>query len=66
MIISDLLKKEKRAAWDFAININQLDGEWKPVEEYMELVEKEINGEITTEEMRNILNKKYSKKYECD
>ncbi len=66
MIINNSLKNEKRAAWDFAININQLDGEWKPDKEYMDLIEKEINGEITTQEMINILNEKYSEKYKCD
>ena len=33
-------KEQKREAWDFAININQLDGEWIPSDEYKELVEK--------------------------
>lgn len=54
---------EKRKNWKFAIDINQLDGEWIPNKEYMELIEKEINGEITTQQMREILNKKYSEKY---
>jgi hypothetical protein len=49
----------KRKAWENAININQIDGEWIPSKEYKELMEKEINGEITTKEMKEILNKKY-------
>ncbi|MBX4267148.1 antitoxin VbhA family protein [Clostridium estertheticum] len=56
-------EKEKRDNWDFAININQLDGEWIPSEEYMDFVKKEIKGEITTQEIRELLNKKYSSKY---
>ncbi len=56
-------KEEKRRAWESAIALNQLDGEWIPSDEYMELVEKEINGEITTQEMINILNKKYLEKH---
>lgn len=59
-------KKEKREAWEFAIGINQLDGEWIPGAEYMDLVEKEINGEITTQEIREILNKKYTLKYKVE
>lgn len=55
-------KIEKRAAWEEAINLNQIDGEWKPSDEYMKLVEKEINGEINTKQMREILNKKYLSK----
>jgi len=55
-------KEEKIKAWNFAININQLDGEWIPSKEYMELVEKEINGEITTEQIRKILIKKHTVK----
>ncbi|MBK5200329.1 MAG: antitoxin VbhA family protein [Spirochaetaceae bacterium] len=53
----DSNKEQKRASWDFAININQLDGEWIPSDEYKELIEKEINGEITIQEMREIFNK---------
>lgn len=56
-------KNEKRENWEFAININQLDGEWVPSKEYKELMEKEINGEISKQEIREILNKKYSDKY---
>jgi len=60
--MSDSNKEEKRKAWEFARNINQLDGEWVPSDEYMELVEKQIHGEITTQDMIEILNKKYLKK----
>lgn len=56
-----LSKFQKRANWNYAINLNQLDGEWIPDKEYMELVEKEINGEITTQGIIEILNKKYLK-----
>lgn len=69
MIMNYLVKKEsnlKRRSWNFAIGLNQLDGEWKPDDEYMELIEKEINGEITKQQIRKILNKKYTKKYECN
>lgn len=38
-------KEDKRAAWDYAIGMMKVDGV-KPDDEYLELVEKEINGEI--------------------
>lgn len=51
-------KEDKREAWDFAIGMMQVDGV-KPDEEYLELVEKEINGEITLDEMKQIILKQY-------
>jgi hypothetical protein len=60
--MNETSKKDKREAWDFAININQLDGEWIPSDEYKKLVEKEINGEITIDEMIEILDEKYINK----
>lgn len=53
-----LTKEEKREAWDFAIGMMQVDGV-KPDAEYLELVEKEINGEITLDEMELIILKQY-------
>lgn len=47
-------------AWDYAIGIVQVDGV-KPSEEFMELVEKEKRGEITGDDIREALIKKYSK-----
>lgn len=48
----------KEQAWDYAIGMMQVDG-GKPTKEFLELVEKEKRGEITTEEMRMIILKKY-------
>lgn len=48
----------KREAWDYAIGIVQVDG-IKPSDDFMELVEKEKRGEITTDDIRRILIKKY-------
>jgi hypothetical protein len=62
--MGDPNKELKRKAWDFAININQLDGEWIPSSEYKELMERQIEGEITTQQMRELLNKKYAEKDE--
>lgn len=47
-------------AWNFAIGIVQVDGV-KPSEEFMELVEREKCGEITGDDIREALFKKYSK-----
>lgn len=49
-----------RQAWDFAIGMMQVDGV-KPSKEYLELVEKEINGEITIEEMKQIIIQNHKK-----
>ena len=57
---ADESMEEKRAAWDFAIGMMQVNGV-KPDKEYLELVEKEINGEITLEEMELIILKKHDK-----
>ena len=45
-------------ALDYAIGIVQLDG-IKPSDDFLELVEKEKRGEITGEDIRKVLYKKY-------
>lgn len=54
--------KLKRAAWDFAININQLDGEYKPSKFLLEIIDQEIKGKIKSDEIVKLLVKKYSEK----
>ncbi len=51
---------EKSKAWDFALGLIKVDG-LKPSEEFLELVEKEKKGEITTEDILSFLNEKYKK-----
>ena len=53
-------------AWDYAIGIVQIDG-IKPSDDFMELVEKEKRGEITGDDIRRVLYKKYKvrKKAPC-
>ncbi|WP_312448249.1 antitoxin VbhA family protein [Lacrimispora sp.] len=46
-------------AWNFAIGIVQLDG-IKPSEEFLELVERQKRGEITNEDIRRELFRKYA------
>lgn len=61
--MSDLNKEskiEKRNDWETAININQLHGPIEPSEKLKELMEKEINGQIKTDEIVEILVEKYT------
>lgn len=46
-------------AWNFAIGIVQLDG-IKPSDEFLELVERQKRGEITNEDIRAELFRKYA------
>lgn len=48
-------------AWNYAIGIVQIDG-IKPSDDFLELVEKEKRGEITGDDIRRILCKKYTVK----
>lgn len=48
-------------AWNFAIGIVQIDG-IKPSDYFLELVEKEKCGEITGDDIRHLLYKKYKVK----
>lgn len=58
----DFRKIKRRKEWAGAIGLSQLDGKWEPNQEYMDLVEREINGEITTTQMIEILKEKYTPK----
>lgn len=51
---------EKSKAWDFALGIIKVDN-LKVSEEFLELVEKEKKGEITDENIKDFLDKKYIK-----
>ena len=46
-------------AWDYAIGIVQVEG-IKPSDDFLELVEKEKRGEMTNEDIRKVLVKKYT------
>jgi hypothetical protein len=45
-------------AWDYAIGIVQVDG-IKPSDDFLDLVEKEKRGEMTGDDIRRVLDKKY-------
>lgn len=51
-------RDKKRNNWDTALGINKMDN-FKPDEEFKELIEKEINGEITTEDIIKLIVEKY-------
>ena len=52
---------EKQTAWDYAIGLIKIDG-LTPTLEFMEMVEKEIQGKMTLSEIESSLNKKYKMK----
>ena len=46
-------------AWDYAIGLVQAEGT-KPSDDFLELVEKEKQGLLTNDDIRNTLTKKYT------
>lgn len=54
---------DKEKAWNYALGIIKVDG-LEPSEEFLELVEKEKRGELTKEDIKKTLDKKYKMKEE--
>jgi len=54
------MNTQKDKAWDYALGIIKVDG-LEPSPEFLELVEKEKRGEITTNDIINTLNERYKK-----
>lgn len=52
---------DNNTAWEYALGIIKVDG-LQPSQEYLELIEKEKKGEITTDDIRKVLDKKYKAK----
>ena len=48
-------------AWDYAIGMIKVDG-FEPTKEFKEYIEKEKKGEITMEDAKRFLDKKYKMK----
>ena len=48
-------------AWDYAIGIVQIDG-IKPSDDFLALADKEKRGELTGDDIRRVLDKKYTVK----
>lgn len=52
---------DNNKAWEYALGMIKVDG-LKPSKEYLDLIEKEKRKEITTNDIRKVLNKKYRAK----
>ena len=52
------MNTQKDKAWDYALGIIKVDG-LEPSPEFLELVEKEKRGEITTNDIIKTLNERY-------
>lgn len=61
--LSEEEKQRRSERWEFALGLQKIDN-FEPDEEYLKLIQKEINGEITLAEMSEIILEKY-KKYGC-
>jgi hypothetical protein len=57
----EFTKEEKQTAWDYAAGLIKIDG-LEPTPEFLEMMKKEINGEMTIDEIRTELNKEYRMK----
>lgn len=52
-------------AWDYAIGMIKVDG-LEPTEEFKKYIEKEKKGEITMEDVKRFLDKKYKMEEKAD
>jgi len=52
---------EKQIAWDYALGLIKIDG-LTPTSDFLAMVEKEIQGKMTLNEIEYSLNKKYKMK----
>lgn len=49
---------ERKKAWNYALGMIKIDG-LTPSKDFLQLVEKEIKGEITPDDIKKYLDKKY-------
>lgn len=56
-----LVNSDKK--WDYALGMIKVDG-LEPSQEFKELVEKEKAGDMTTDDIRKVLDKRYKVKPE--
>lgn len=49
--------EEKRKSWEYALDLNQIDGEYKPSPLLSDLMDKEIQGETSSDEIVEKLKK---------
>jgi hypothetical protein len=55
------VKMEKQTAWDYALGLIKVDG-LNPTPEFVAMIEKEIRGEMSLEDIERSLNRKYKMK----
>ena len=48
-------------AWDYAMGMIKVDG-LEPTKDFKEYIEREKNGEVTMDDIKRFLDKKYKKK----
>lgn len=51
--------EQKRKSWEYALDLNQIDGEYKPSPLLAGLMEKEINGKLSSDEIVRKLKNAY-------
>ncbi|HCX49594.1 MAG TPA: hypothetical protein DG757_11310 [Bacillus sp. (in: Bacteria)] len=51
--------EERRKSWEYAVDLNQIDGEYKPSPLLTGLMEKEIHGELSSDEIVKELKNAY-------
>ena len=51
--------EEKRKTWEYAINLNQIDGEYRPSPLLADMMEKEIHGELSSDDIIEKLKQAY-------
>ncbi|MFV0395694.1 MAG: antitoxin VbhA family protein [Coprobacillaceae bacterium] len=54
---------DKKKKWDYALGMIKIDG-LEPSPEFKDLIEKEKEGKMTTDDIRKVLDKKYKMKIE--
>lgn len=51
--------EEKRKSWEYALDLNQLDGTYEPSPLLSDMMEKEIHGDFSSDEMVKKLKQAY-------
>jgi hypothetical protein len=53
--------EEKRKSWEFAVDLNQIDGAYKPSPLLSDMMEKDVLGELTSDEIVEKLKQEYGR-----
>lgn len=51
-------KNEKMKSWQMALNMQKIDG-YKPTQDFLKLIQDEVNGKITAGDIIRKLDEKY-------